>query len=237
MSIKAVLFDLDGTLLPMDQDLFIKAYFKGLATKLAPLGYNPEQLIKGVWAGTDAMVRNDGEKTNEEVFWEVFAGIVGPNVKEDEAHFIEYYQTEFQKVKEVCGFVPQAAEVVHLLQEMGLRVALATNPLFPAIATESRIRWAGLTPEDFELYTTYEDNSYCKPNLEYYKAILERMDIAAEECLMVGNDVGEDMVTEQLGMKVFLLTDSLINKTDKDISVYPNGDFDALKDYLMHLFA
>ena len=232
MSIKAVLFDLDGTLLPMDQDLFVKAYFKGLASKLAPHGYDPELLIKGVWAGTEAMIRNNGEKTNEEVFWDVFAGILGEKVRQDEAYFDEYYRTDFQKVKDVCGYVPQAAKVVDFLKEKGVRVALATNPLFPSIATESRIRWAGLKPEDFEIYTTYEHCSYCKPNLEYYREILKRMELAPEDCLMVGNDVGEDMITRQLGMQVFLLTDCLINKTDEDISAYPNGDFDALMEYL-----
>lgn len=235
MSIKVVLFDLDGTLLPMDQDIFVKAYFKGLATKLAPLGYDSDKLIKGIWTGTEAMIRNNGDKTNEEVFWDVFAGIFGPQVREDESHFDEFYRTDFQKVKEVCGFAPQAAEVVRKLQEKGGRVVLATNPIFPAIATQSRIRWAGLQPEDFETYTTYENSSFCKPNLEYYKAILERLGVTADECLMVGNDVGEDMITENLGMKVFLLTDCLINKKDVDISVYPNGGFEELLRYLSDL--
>ena len=35
MNIKAVLFDLDGTLLPMDQDIFVKSYFGLLAKKLS----------------------------------------------------------------------------------------------------------------------------------------------------------------------------------------------------------
>lgn len=40
---------------------------------------------------------------------------------------------------------------------------------------------------------------------------------------MVGNDVTEDMVASETGMQVFLLTDCLINKERKDISVYPRG--------------
>ena len=235
MSIKVVLFDLDGTLLPMDQDIFVKAYFKGLATKLAPLGYDPDKLIKGIWTGTEAMIRNDGSTTNEEVFWKAFTDIFGPKVREDEPYFDEFYRTDFQKVKDVCGFAPQAAEVVRGLKKAGTRVALATNPLFPAIATESRMRWAGLTPENFEAYTTYETSRYCKPNLDYYREILVRLGVEAEECLMVGNDVGEDMITEKLGMKVFLLTDCLINKKDVDISVYPNGGFKELMEYLAEL--
>jgi len=52
---------------------------------------------------------------------------------------------------------------------------------------------------------------------------------------MVGNDVGEDMITQQLGMKVFLLADCLINKAGADISQYPNGDFSELADCLILL--
>ena len=111
-------------------------------------------------------------------------------------------------------------------------MALATNPIFPAVATESRIRWVGLEPEDFEIYTTYENIGYCKPNPEYYREILRRMDVKPEECLMVGNDVTEDMVAETIGMDVFLLTDCLINKEEKDISQYKQGSFAELVEFL-----
>ena len=52
--------------------------------------------------------------------------------------------------------------------------------------------------------------------------------VSPKECLMVGNDVGEDMIARELGADVFLLTDCLINKDGKDISVYPHGGFDEL---------
>ena len=52
---------------------------------------------------------------------------------------------------------------------------------------------------------------------------------------MVGNDVGEDMIAQQLGMKVFLLTDCIINKEEKDIAKYPQGSFEELKEYISGL--
>ncbi|MBO5259854.1 MAG: HAD family hydrolase [Agathobacter sp.] len=232
MSLKAVLFDLDGTLLPMDQEVFVKAYFKELAAKLAPHGYEPEGLIKSIWNGTGAMVKNDGSRNNEEVFWEAFRSIYGERVMGDLQYFDDFYRNEFQKAQSACGFNAMAAEVVHKIQNKGIRVALATNPIFPAVATESRIRWVGLEPEDFEIYTTYENIGYCKPNPEYYREILRRMDVKPEECLMVGNDVTEDMVAETIGMDVFLLTDCLINKEEKDISQYKQGSFAELVEFL-----
>ncbi|MBR2621359.1 MAG: HAD hydrolase-like protein, partial [Clostridia bacterium] len=100
---------------------------------------------------------------------------------------------------------------------------------------ESRIRWAGLEPCDFELYTTYENSRYCKPTLAYYEDILESLGVSGEECVMVGNDVSEDMVTERLGMKTFLMTDCLINKSDEDISKWAHGGFEELKEFLREI--
>lgn len=232
MSIKVVLFDLDGTLLPMDQDTFIKAYLGGMAKKLAHHGYNPDELVKAVYTGMKAMTCNDGSCTNEEAFWQAFTGLLGEKVRDDMPIFDDFYRNEFQEVKNICGFLPEAAQTVRKLKEMGYRVVLATTPMFPSIATESRIRWAGLEPEDFEIFTTYENYHFCKPNLNYYKELIEKLGVSAEECLMVGNDVGEDMVTEELGMKVFLMPADLINKVGKDIHKYPQGDFEDLMKYV-----
>lgn len=230
--IKAVLFDLDGTLLPMDQEEFIKAYFGSLAKKLAPYGYNPDTFVPAIWTGTKAMMKNDGSRTNEQAFWQTFAGMLGEQVYNDMPLFEDYYNNEFAAVKNICGFCPEARQVVQAVKDKGFMAVLATNPLFPAVATQNRIRWAGLSPEDFALYTTYENHSYCKPNLEYYKEILSRLGLKGEECVMVGNDVDEDMTTEQLGMKTFLLTDCVINRNGKDISLYPNGGFEQLLQFI-----
>lgn len=232
MSIKVVLFDLDGTLLPMDFDEYLQDYFKRLATKMAANGYDSQILMKGIYAGMHAMINNDGSRTNENALWEELIKVFGEKIKDDTDIFDEYYQKEFQEVKKVCGFNPKAAEVVRAIREKGYRVVLATNPMYPSVATESRIRWAGLEPEDFEHFTTYEDYSSCKPNTKYYEEVLAKIGAKPEECLMVGNDVEEDMIAETLGMKVFLLPADLINKYDKDISKYPQGDLSDLLTFI-----
>ncbi len=230
--IKTILFDLDGTLLPMNQETFVKAYLDGLAQKLAPLGYDKDLFIKGMWAGVAAMVKNDGSCVNQKRFWDTFCSILGEHVRNDESVFEDFYKNEFQQVKSVCGFNPKAGEVIQKLKEQGFRLILATNPLFPSIATESRIQWAGLSPNDFSLYTTYENSSYCKPNPKYYEEILKRSNCNPKECLMVGNDVNEDMIAKDLGINVFLLTDCLINTDNKNISDFPQGSFDELLNFL-----
>lgn len=235
MKITTILFDLDGTLLPMDQDRFTEAYFKMLTQKLLPHGYEPKKLIDSIWVGTAAMVRNTGQQTNEEAFWKKFTELNGEQVLADKPLFEEFYQKDFQQVKDFCGYNPKAAQMVAALKQRGFRLALATNPIFPAVATESRIGWAGLAPEDFEWYTTYENSSYCKPNPDYYRALLEKLKVQPEECLMVGNDASEDAAALKVGMSFFLLTDCLINKENKDISEYPQGDFDKLLEFVNEL--
>lgn len=233
MKITTVLFDLDGTLLPMDNDKFTKEYFRLLAETLAARGYNAKELVSAIWAGTSAMVKNDGIKSNEEIFWEKFAEIYGEKSLADKPVFNRFYENEFNRAKAVCGYNPNAAEAVRKIKSSGFRTVLAANPIFPAAATEARVRWAGLLPNEFEFLTAYENIGFCKPNPDYYREILRRLEINADECLMVGNDAAEDMIAESIGMKVFLLTDCLINKEHKDISVYPRGSFEQLTDFLI----
>ena len=226
--ITTLLFDLDGTLLPMDTEVFTKHYFSLLVQKLAPYGYEAKPLIGAVLACIEAMAVNDGSVTNEEAFWNCFASLLGEQTREQIPVFEDFYANEFQQIKVSCGYNPMAKQVIELAKQKGLRTILATNPIFPSIATESRIRWAGLQPEDFELYTTYEDQYYCKPNVRYYEEILKAKNLKPEECMMIGNDVVEDLVAAELGIRVFLLTDCLINKKQADISEWEHGGFPEL---------
>ena len=236
MQLKAILFDLDGTLLPMDQDFFIKTYFGYLAEKLAPYGYEPEKLFKSIWTGVKAMVVNDGSCLNEKAFWKSFAGIYGDGVYEHLPIFDEFYKVDFPKVQSSCGYDARAKKVVELARKKAEKVVLATNPIFPEAATIHRMSWAGLSPEDFDLYTTYDNIGCSKPNPDYYREILRRIGCEAKECLMVGNDVDEDMIVASgLGMKVFLLKDCIINKNDSDITAYPQGGFDELIEFIKEL--
>lgn len=233
MSIKAVLFDLDGTLLKMDQEEFAKSYFKYLVKHLAPKGYEPDKLLKVLWLGIKAMATNDGSCSNEEVFWKVFTQAFGDKSIEDKPYIDEFYQNDFNQVEEACGFYKEAKDIVSLVKKKGKIAILATNPMFPHVATENRMRWAGLVAEDFMEYTTYEDCHYCKPNPNYYIEIMEKNHLKPEECIMVGNDVDEDIIpTSMLGMQNFLLVDCLINKNNMDVSAIPQGDFEDLRKFL-----
>lgn len=233
MAITTVLFDLDGTLLPMDQDQFVKMYFGLLAKALAPR--DPEALIRGVWTGTKAMMTNDGSRTNEKAFWDAYCALLGQDRRGDEPALRSFYEHEFEMARTSCGCNPKAARTIALVKSKGLKAVLATNPIFPRTATQARARWAGLNLDDFALYTTYEDYSHCKPNPLYFREVLDRLGLKAEECLMVGNDATEDVAAAKLGIQVFLLTDCLINKNGVDIEQYPHGGFDELMAFIENL--
>lgn len=233
--IKAVFFDLDGTLLPMDMDVFTNGYFKFLVKKAANYGYEPESLIATIWKGIKCMVTSDGTKTNEENFWDCFVSVYGEDKRKDKSIFDDFYANEFNKAITFCGYNKEANLTVKYIKDKGLRTVLATNPLFPKVATQNRIRWAGLDENDFEFYTCYEDCYYCKPSTKYYEEVLNRASLNADEVLMVGNDATEDLAAAKIGMKVFLLTDCLINKENIDISSVPNGSFKDLREYIDQL--
>lgn len=227
------LFDLDGTLLPMDNDIFTKAYFSALTKRVAPLGYEAKGLVDAIWGGTKAMVANDGSKPNEEAFWQFFASIYGEKSREHIPVFDRFYRNEFWQAKDTTGFTPLAARCIKALRAKGYTVALATNPIFPAVATDARIQWAGLDKEDFDLITTYENFNYCKPNPKYYLEILNRLCKDPSECVMVGNDVGEDIrAAQKAGLDTILIPDCLINRDDGDISDINSMTFEQLLEYI-----
>ena len=231
--IRTVFFDLDGTLLPMDEGKFMRTYFGYLTEWMKPYGFEPERLAAEIWNGTACMVKNDGSRTNERAFWDYFKSVFGEAVAEHEQHFDAFYHVNFVRAKDACAPDPDAARAVHALKAQGFGVVLATNPLFPAIATRQRTEWAGLSVEDFLYCTTYENFNFAKPNPMYYKELARRLSLDPAECLMVGNNASEDMEAAlAVGMQVFLLPRCLINKQGLDLSRYPQGGFDDLLRYV-----
>ncbi len=235
MSVTTVFFDMDGTLLPMNQDEFVKGYFKTLAEEIAPLGYEPKKLIDTIIKGVYAMVDGNGSVFNETNFWNAFCKVYGKEALLNKPEFDKYYEGSFDKLKVYTSCNPKAKEIIKHLKDMGLKLVLATNPVFPPLAVRKRLSWAGVDYNDFIYYTTYENSSYCKPNPKYYEELLDKLNLKSDECIMVGNDVDDDMIAESLGIKVFLLTDNLINRGKKDISKYPKGSFDDLMKFILSI--
>jgi FMN phosphatase YigB (HAD superfamily) len=230
--IRTILFDLDGTLLPMDQDKFTTVYFGKLSESMAQL-HEPEALISAVWKGTRAMLKNDGRKTNEAVFWDYYSGVFGPAAREEEPLFADFYERRFRELRPLCGMDPAVGPLTAALADAGYTLAAATNPVFPMTAQQQRLSWTGADPKAFSRITSYENSRFCKPNPAFYTEVLAHLNASPEETLMVGNDVKEDMdAAKKAGINGFLITACLLNPENKDISAYPHGNFADLKRYI-----
>lgn len=230
-----IFFDLDGTLLPLEENEFVKRYFYLLSKRFIKYGYKQEEFINIIWAGTKAMIKNDGTKSNEEVFWETFTNLTGLRREKVEKEFEDFYLNDFSCIKKACEPNPLAIKIVQILKEKGYELILSTNPVFPLLATIQRILWAGLNPCDFTYITTYENSRYCKPNPNYYYEILKIIGKKPSNCLMIGNSIKEDMITSKIGFDVFLLTNNLINPDNEDINQFPHGDFNKLWEMVLDL--
>lgn len=232
--ITTVLIDLDGTLLPFEQEDFVKLYFNELCKRLAPLGYEPQHTVKSVWAGTKSMILNNGSRPNSEAFWETF-NAMNPGLPDARGECDDFYTHEFDKAKASLKYVPDRKPLIDRLKAAGLRVVLATNPIFPLDGVRTRMKWVNLTEQDFELITYYDNSTFCKPNPAYFQEILSKIGEKPENCVMVGNSVSEDMIAEKLGMKVFLANEFVENPENQDFSKYPQGSLDEAAEFILGL--
>lgn len=211
MTVKAVLFDLDGTLLDIDMDIFLKHYFMVMVKMAEERGMPHKELPDLVMRATYAMISNlDPQRFNREVFEEHFYPHYPADERETRKLIDEFYDRGFPTLSYLCSPFDGIPEIVAKTFEKGFKVVVATNSVFPRKAIEDRLQWAGVNQFPYELVTTYENMHFTKPHLHYYREICEVIGVRPEECVVVGNDVNEDIVARKLGMKTFLLKERLI---------------------------
>lgn len=205
---KCALIDLDGTLLGMNQNEFVEHYFKGLLSKFSEI--DSALFISSLKKGIEAMYANNGIQSNEEKFWEVFCDCIGFEKEYFDKKFEDFYLNDFLKYQQYTYIKKESRILIDVLKEKGYQIVCATNPLFPKIATYTRIKWAGLKIEDFIEITTFENYHYCKPNPLYFKEIIKKNNLDVSNTIMIGNDLFEDTGANSLGIKVYIVNDDLL---------------------------
>lgn len=230
-----ILFDLDGTLAPFLQDEFVRVYFGALLRRVVPMGYDGEKLVSALWHGVDDMVENDGAVTNRQAFWARFTQELGIQALALENILEDFYAGEFDEARSCLVEQVDRGPLIRSLRQRGYGVVLATNPIFPAVAVETWLRWVGLTTADFDYVTSYENSRHSKPNPGYYRDILAHIGRRGEECLMVGNNPVDDMAALEAGMAVYLVTDCIENPGGLPVEAYPHGSFRELEASLQKL--
>ncbi len=231
--LKAVLFDLDGTLLPVDTGKFMSEYLKEIAGAVRQ-AVEPQRFVHSLLASTAKMVADRSPAaTNADVFWADFNVRLGDCIEDLKPLIEKFYSEKFSELARVARPRPQLSRrVVQTALDRGLRIALATNPVFPLTAVRQRMAWAGIDDQPWGVVACYEEMHFCKPNPDIYLEIAEKLGVRPEECLMAGNDAEEDMVAGSVGMKTYLVTDYLIGASHGNLKVDWTGSLDGLADWL-----
>ncbi|HSM54791.1 MAG TPA: HAD family hydrolase [Candidatus Sulfomarinibacteraceae bacterium] len=221
MKIDAILFDLDDTLLGNDMERFLPRYFSLLSEYARPLFADGRQFVKELLFGTRAMISDtDASLTNREVFWRVFAERTGLDEEEAEPFFNRFYDEQFGQLEVVTERRPAALETIRLCFEVGVPVAIATNPLFPRKAIEQRLAWAGTPVSEFafSLVTSYENMHATKPHKAYYCEILEHVGADPQRSVMVGDSWQNDIApAASLGMYTFWIAPENAQPPEPDV--------------------
>lgn len=229
--IKAVLFDLDDTLLYNPAHEFVQNY----KTALMPLmmaahpAVAPEILEAGISNGIRSVVKNcDPLRTNADVFYAAFHEVTGIPIELQEAVMANFYRDAHPALRKTTQPVEVARPLVQWLLDHRYAVAVATNPLFNREAVDRRLEWAGFPTDEhgFWFVTALENVHFSKPWPQYYEEILTRLGFEPDEAVMVGDDWRNDIIgASQAGLNTFWIRNDY--NRDLDLSqetIMPNGE-------------
>lgn len=223
--INTILFDLDGTLLPMDTTLFTKLNLKGVAKKFKDY-LTSEEDLKHMWKSAEHLLNKDSiDKSNKETLFEHFYERINHTEENIDSLLEDFYENEFNNLREISCQNEDIIKSVHLLKEKGYELVIVSNPVFPKSALIERIKWAGLDETCFKYITSFEEMHFAKPSLNYYKEVLAKIDKSPLECMMVGNNIEEDMVAHELGIKTYLIEDFAIGEKSNGKNVDFSGNY------------
>lgn len=226
--LEGVLFDLDGTLLDVSVEEFLGRYFRAVRAFAGPR-FPGVELLPTIMAGTEAMQRPHPGRTNREVFADEFGASSGLAFEAAWPVFEQFYDEVFPGIGTDYHGVAGAREAVETACALGLKVAVATQPIFPRSAIEHRLEWAGLGDVAFDAITTYEHMCACKPLPEYFRQTAAMIGCDPARCLMVGDDRAMDLPAGAVGMRTFYVG------ADPDAEADSSGDMRALTAWIERL--
>ncbi|MCG3222376.1 MAG: HAD family hydrolase [Candidatus Heimdallarchaeota archaeon] len=237
MDYEAFLFDLDGTLIDFDLQIFIKTYLGAASQFFIDLIPNPEIFYKELLSSTDVMEKaNNPNTTALDDFLLDFCPKFEVNCDEIRSRFLQFYQTGFNAIKPL---ITQMDGAIPLLQDIkdsypNAKVVLATNPVYPFIAIEKRMEWGEIPQKFFDLITHAENSNFCKLNNKYWFEILGKINTDPSSSLVIGNDGLRDMGAKKQGFKTFLVENA--SENEDLITSDTKPDFKgSLKDLHDHL--
>ena len=207
--IRAVLFDLDDTLLSLNLTAFLARYVNGASGLLCrasgKLRANIMAAYARAWMAAESERRTDrltnAQLINKVIYEQTDIPLDDPVI----ADMIDCYERTVVP-RMGSGIVraqamPGAHAAVDCVHAMGLTCALATNPVVSHACDVARLGWAGFSESDFALISCTENSTRCKPWASYYDEFCGRLGLSPAECLMVGNDARRDFAHPECGLR------------------------------------
>lgn len=209
--LKAVVFDMDDTLLSINLSAFIAMYAMDEADLLAKISRKRTFTLFSAYASAmldlNNAERDEGDtRTNFRYFFDALETRCGlPYSDPAVLDALDFYEREIlpRKNDRVVSARPRegAQKAVETVLDHGYRIALLTNPSFSRACIECRMAWGDMLDMPFELVTTWENSTRCKPDVGYYREALDKLGLAPEETLMVGNDPKRDFPAASFGLQ------------------------------------
>ena len=198
MTLKAVLLDLDDTLVHIDTELFTRRYIDLIAAFVANRfpTVTADQFKKSIITATRQVSRDlDPMRLNQTVISaSINSTLLVPTLQLDNA-MVEFFDGPYRTLSSLATPVADSRPLFDWLLAHDLIVVIATNPLFPSAATHERVRWAEFDPQHpgLALITTANNSHFTKPNIAYYSEILAKIGVDAAQALMVGDSFENDI--------------------------------------------
>lgn len=207
--LKAVIFDMDDTLLSINLSAFMAVLVRDESSLIAQIGRRSPFSVLAAYSHALLVLNQAGrgdERTNRELFDAIIRERTGVDLADPVVgEAIDYFERAVLPKKNDCIIaakpMPGALEALDEIRSRGLRCALFTNPSFSRSCIGCRMGWAGITDEPFELVTVMENSRHCKPDAAYYLEGLKTMGLDPSEVLMVGNDPRRDFPSPDCGLQ------------------------------------
>jgi FMN phosphatase YigB (HAD superfamily) len=204
-TVRAILFDLDGTLLNVEMNAYIFGYAEELGRCFADLTNRctfANALMKSAF---DLLDSDDESQTNEEFFLDRMSQRLDISPDIFRARLQIFYSDGLQQLAPLVRPFPLSRRILRHCFDNDFQVVIATNPVFPRPVVDARLDWGRLSGFPFHMVTSYENSRFCKPHPRFFRDILDAFGLQPNEALMVGNDAEYDLPARDIGIPTFLL--------------------------------
>jgi len=194
MNIKAVLFDLDNTLI--DFMKMKRAGCRAAASAMVEAGLSADEKALGEEL-FDFYLKNGIESDD------AFANFLLKKYGKAEPRILAAGLNAYLKEKYLhMKPYPGVAETLKELRDMGIRLAIVSDGV--RLKAWMRLNEAGLD-KYFDVVVTFDDTGKKKPLSEPFRKAAEELGISPDECLFVGDSPDRDIAgAKAVGMKTAL---------------------------------